>query len=68
MGVASEELVARGAGWGMGTNGPGSARPAAYKSPAYEPLAFEMLLEHLVCIGYPHEILRYTYDPTIPTR
>ena len=32
MGVASEELVARGAGWGMGTNGPGSARPAAYKS------------------------------------
>ncbi|KAM7238843.1 hypothetical protein CapIbe_010363 [Capra ibex] len=52
----------------MGTNGPGSARPAAYKSPAYEPLAFEMLLEHLVCIGYPHEILRCTYDPTFPTR
>ncbi|XDA73939.1 hypothetical protein R6Z07F_004159 [Ovis aries] len=52
----------------------GSRRPwsqtgiSAYKSPAYETLAFEMLLEHLVCIGYPHEILRYTYDPTFPTR
>ncbi|XP_017196431.2 5'-nucleotidase domain-containing protein 4 isoform X1 [Oryctolagus cuniculus] len=41
---------------------------AAYKSPAYETLAFELLLEHLVCIGYPHEILRYTYDPGFPTR
>ncbi|XP_049640596.1 5'-nucleotidase domain-containing protein 4 [Suncus etruscus] len=41
---------------------------AAYKSPAYEALAFELLLEHLVCIGYPHEILRYTYDPAFPTR
>jgi 5'-nucleotidase len=42
--------------------------PAAYKSPAYEALAFEMLLERLVCVGYPHEILSYTYDPTFPTR
>nr|XP_044628779.1 5'-nucleotidase domain-containing protein 4 isoform X6 [Equus asinus] len=41
---------------------------AAYKSPAYEALAFELLLERLVCVGYPHEILRYTYDPTFPTR
>ncbi|KAK2497634.1 hypothetical protein MC885_012613 [Smutsia gigantea] len=41
---------------------------AAYKSPAYEALAFGLLLEHLVSIGYPHEILRYTYDPTFPTR
>ncbi|XP_058390647.1 5'-nucleotidase domain-containing protein 4 [Diceros bicornis minor] len=41
---------------------------AAYKSPAYEALAFELLLERLVCIGYPHEILRYTYDPAFPTR
>lgn len=42
--------------------------PTAYKSPAYEALAFELLLERLVCVGYPHEILRYTYDPTFPTR
>lgn len=42
--------------------------PAAYKSPAYEALAFGLLLERLVCIGYPREILRYTYDPTFPTR
>ncbi|XP_017522640.2 5'-nucleotidase domain-containing protein 4 isoform X1 [Manis javanica] len=41
---------------------------AAYKSPAYEALAFGLLLERLVCIGYPREILRYTYDPTFPTR
>ncbi|XP_040849291.1 5'-nucleotidase domain-containing protein 4 [Ochotona curzoniae] len=41
---------------------------AAYKSPAYETLAFELLLERLVCVGYPHEILRYTYDPAFATR
>ena len=65
-GWGSEELGARGASWGMGTNGLGSARPAVYNSPAYETLAFKLLLERLVCIGYPHEILRYTYDPTFP--
>nr|XP_010595463.1 5'-nucleotidase domain-containing protein 4 [Loxodonta africana] len=41
---------------------------AAYRSPDYEALAFQLLLERLVSIGYPHEILRYTYDPTFPTR
>uniref|UniRef100_A0A8D0N0W3 5'-nucleotidase domain containing 4 n=1 Tax=Sus scrofa TaxID=9823 RepID=A0A8D0N0W3_PIG len=41
---------------------------AAYKSPAYEMLTFELLLERLVCIGYPHEILCYSYDPTFTTR
>lgn len=41
---------------------------AVYKSPDYEELAFELLLERLVCIGYPHEILQYKYDPTFPTR
>lgn len=42
--------------------------PTAYKSPAYEALVFELLLERLVCIGYPRDILRYTYDPAFPTR
>lgn len=41
---------------------------AVYKSPDYEELAFQLLLEHLVSIGYPHEILAYKYDPTFPTR
>lgn len=41
---------------------------AVYKSPAYEELCFRLLLEHLVSIGYPHEILAYNYDPTFPTR
>ncbi|XP_030319861.1 cytosolic purine 5'-nucleotidase isoform X2 [Calypte anna] len=39
-----------------------------YKSPDYEELAFALLLEHLVSIGYPQEILSYKYDPTFPTR
>ncbi|XP_053500883.1 5'-nucleotidase, cytosolic II, like 1 isoform X1 [Ictalurus furcatus] len=41
---------------------------AVYKSPEYEDLGFEMLRDRLVSIGYPHELLRYTYDPTFPTR
>ncbi|XP_061449275.1 cytosolic purine 5'-nucleotidase-like isoform X1 [Rhineura floridana] len=41
---------------------------AMYKSPDYEELAFELLLDRLVSIGYPHEILEYKYDPTFPTR
>nr|XP_033806206.1 cytosolic purine 5'-nucleotidase-like isoform X2 [Geotrypetes seraphini]XP_033806207.1 cytosolic purine 5'-nucleotidase-like isoform X2 [Geotrypetes seraphini]XP_033806208.1 cytosolic purine 5'-nucleotidase-like isoform X2 [Geotrypetes seraphini]XP_033806209.1 cytosolic purine 5'-nucleotidase-like isoform X2 [Geotrypetes seraphini] len=41
---------------------------AMYKSPDYEELTFELLLDRLVSIGYPHEILKYKYDPTFPTR
>uniref|UniRef100_A0A8D0G4T1 5'-nucleotidase domain containing 4 n=1 Tax=Sphenodon punctatus TaxID=8508 RepID=A0A8D0G4T1_SPHPU len=41
---------------------------AMYKSPDYEEMAFQLLQERLVCIGYPHEILEYKYDPTFPTR
>ncbi|KAM9841071.1 5'-nucleotidase, cytosolic II, like 1 isoform 2-T2 [Aulostomus maculatus] len=41
---------------------------AVYKSPEYESLGFELLRDRLVSIGYPHEILRYTYDPSFPTR
>uniref|UniRef100_A0A4W4GHP2 5'-nucleotidase, cytosolic II, like 1 n=1 Tax=Electrophorus electricus TaxID=8005 RepID=A0A4W4GHP2_ELEEL len=41
---------------------------AIYKSPEYESLGFEMLRDRLVSIGYPHELLRYTYDSTFPTR
>lgn len=41
---------------------------ATYKSPQYEELCFELLLDRLVSIGYPHEILQYKYDPTFPTR
>ncbi|KAM5227795.1 LOW QUALITY PROTEIN: 5'-nucleotidase domain-containing protein 4 [Ctenodactylus gundi] len=39
----------------------------ACRSPAYEMLAFKLLPEHLEYIGYPHDVLRYTYDPTFPT-
>ncbi|XP_029921202.1 5'-nucleotidase, cytosolic II, like 1 [Myripristis murdjan] len=41
---------------------------AMYKSPDYEGLGFELLRDRLVSIGYPHELLRYTYDPSFPTR
>ncbi|XP_075063384.1 5'-nucleotidase domain-containing protein 4-like isoform X2 [Mixophyes fleayi] len=41
---------------------------AMYRSPDYEELGFELLLDRLVCIGYPHEILAYKYDPSFPTR
>ncbi|XP_063788023.1 5'-nucleotidase domain-containing protein 4-like isoform X2 [Pseudophryne corroboree] len=41
---------------------------AMYRSPDYEQLGFDLLLDRLVCIGYPHEILEYKYDPTFPTR
>ncbi|XP_040201925.1 cytosolic purine 5'-nucleotidase-like isoform X1 [Rana temporaria] len=41
---------------------------AMYRSPDYEELGFELLVERLVCIGYPHELLTYKYDPTFPTR
>ncbi|XP_073509910.1 cytosolic purine 5'-nucleotidase-like isoform X1 [Phyllobates terribilis] len=41
---------------------------AMYRSPDYEELGFELLLDRLVSIGYPHEILTYKYDPNFPTR
>ncbi|KAK0139536.1 Cytosolic purine 5'-nucleotidase [Merluccius polli] len=41
---------------------------AMYKSPDYESLGFELIRDRLVSIGYPHELLRYTYDPSFPTR
>ncbi|XP_058050273.1 cytosolic purine 5'-nucleotidase-like isoform X4 [Ahaetulla prasina] len=41
---------------------------AVYTSPDYEELTFELLLERLVSIGYPPEILEYKYDPAFPTR
>ncbi|XP_034564859.1 5'-nucleotidase, cytosolic II, like 1 [Notolabrus celidotus] len=41
---------------------------AIYKSPDYESLGFEMIRDRMVSNGYPHEILRYTYDPSFPTR
>uniref|UniRef100_A0A3Q3LMK8 5'-nucleotidase, cytosolic II, like 1 n=1 Tax=Mastacembelus armatus TaxID=205130 RepID=A0A3Q3LMK8_9TELE len=41
---------------------------ATYKSPDYESLGFELMRDRMVSVGYPHELLRYTYDPSFPTR
>ncbi|KAG7282587.1 hypothetical protein CRUP_018706 [Coryphaenoides rupestris] len=41
---------------------------AMYISPDYDILGFELVRDRLVSIGYPHELLCYTYDPSFPTR
>ncbi|XP_035989811.1 5'-nucleotidase, cytosolic II, like 1 [Fundulus heteroclitus] len=41
---------------------------AMYKSPDYESMGFELIRDRMVSIGYPHELLRYSYDPSFPTR
>ncbi|XP_067340786.1 5'-nucleotidase, cytosolic II, like 1 isoform X2 [Channa argus] len=41
---------------------------AIYKSPEYESLGFELIRDRMVSVGYPHELLGYTYDPSFPTR
>ncbi|XP_067879286.1 cytosolic purine 5'-nucleotidase-like isoform X2 [Heterodontus francisci] len=41
---------------------------AVYRSPEYEELGFQLMINHLVSIGYPQELLLYKYDPSFPTR
>ncbi|XP_034047931.1 5'-nucleotidase, cytosolic II, like 1 isoform X3 [Thalassophryne amazonica] len=41
---------------------------AMYKSPDYENLGFVLIRDRLLSIGYPHEIIRYSYDSNFPTR
>ncbi|XP_038641105.1 cytosolic purine 5'-nucleotidase-like isoform X1 [Scyliorhinus canicula] len=41
---------------------------AVYRSPEYQELGFQLMINHLVSIGYPQELHLYTYDPTFPTR
>ncbi|KHJ48272.1 HAD superfamily hydrolase, 5'-nucleotidase [Trichuris suis] len=41
---------------------------ASYKTPAYETLGFRLVIEHLVSIGYPNELLQLQYDSTFPSR
>ncbi|CAF0851050.1 unnamed protein product [Brachionus calyciflorus] len=41
---------------------------ALYKSPQYEILAFNLVIEELLKLGYPQEIKNFVYDPTFPVR
>lgn len=41
---------------------------AVYKSPEYESLAFKLVIERLIEIGYPKDLLDFEYDPTFPVR
>lgn len=39
-----------------------------YKSPQYEKLAFNLLKNRLITLGYPQEIKDFEYDPSFPIR
>ncbi|XP_022097681.1 cytosolic purine 5'-nucleotidase-like isoform X2 [Acanthaster planci] len=41
---------------------------AMYKSPQYEQLGFDLVIERLVSIGYPQELYSFVYDPCFPIR
>jgi len=41
---------------------------AVYKSPQYEILAFKLVVDHLITLGYPEEIKNFVYDPSFPVR
>lgn len=41
---------------------------AMYKSPVYESLGFDLVVQRLVAIGYPVDIKDFKYDPTFAVR
>jgi hypothetical protein len=41
---------------------------ALYKSPQYETLAFNLVVQELLKFGYPKEIKNFVYDPSFPVR
>jgi len=41
---------------------------AVYKSPQYESLGFNLVVERLIAMGYPDAINDFEYDPTFPVR
>ncbi|XP_071506591.1 cytosolic purine 5'-nucleotidase-like [Diadema antillarum] len=41
---------------------------AMYKSPQYEKLGFELIVQRLVTIGYPQDLFNFEYDPSFPIR
>ena len=41
---------------------------ALYKSPQYEILGFNLVIDELIKLGYPKEIKNFVYDPTFPVR
>ncbi|CAL8080139.1 unnamed protein product [Calicophoron daubneyi] len=41
---------------------------AQYKSPEYEELAFDLLKQRMVDLGYPDDLLKFKYEPSFPVR
>jgi len=41
---------------------------SVYKSPVYESMSFDLVVQRLVAIGYPVDIKDFRYDPTFAVR
>ena len=41
---------------------------AEYKSPAFEILGFDLVIQRLVSLGYPEDLKEFEYDPSFPVR
>lgn len=41
---------------------------AVYKSPQYEKLGYDLIIERLIHVGYPRQLLKYSYDSSFVTR
>lgn len=41
---------------------------AEYKSPEFEILGFDLVIQRLVSLGYPEELKEFEYDPSFPVR
>jgi 5'-nucleotidase len=41
---------------------------AQYKSPEYESLSYDLIIDRLVAMGYPESIRTLKYDPSFPIR
>lgn len=39
-----------------------------YKSPQYEELAFQILRDRMVELGYPKDLASFNYEPSFPVR
>merc|ERR1712168_1757657 len=41
---------------------------AVYKSPQYEKLGFDLIIDRLIAIGYPQRLQNYSYDSSFVVR
>ena len=41
---------------------------AIYKSPDFESMAFDLIVQRLISIGYPYDLENFKYNPIFPVR